>query len=114
MKLSEIMKEMAESVLDMKKNPSPEALQAALLFSTVAWNSTIDMKIPVFAEPLQALEASNPGFWEDLRLRKPEVIIAHLAKYKQRAFPQDRRQIAGCGVTETGNIRVEWTESNEN
>lgn len=114
-KLSEIMKEMAQTVLRNPISPSSEAAHAALLFAHIAWNrflgatgSNIDYK-PL----LEEFETSNPLFWKELRSDNSEKIIHKLMDHKKKCYPQDSRVIKLCGMVD-GKIHVEWVSWDHN
>src|SRR5208283_4595120 len=87
LKLSEIMKEMAERLLRHPSElPSLEAANVALFFAN---------------------EADNPELWNEFKSNDINALIDELAQYKKTHYPNDQRRILTCGIPD-GNIRVEW------
>jgi len=111
-KLSEIMKEMAETLFrDPRKMPSSEAAHAALLFANVAWNETVGIAgaRQGYRNVWQMLEAENPELWNELKSNDIDALIEGLVRYKNIHFPGDGRRILTCGIP-NGNVHVEWLE----
>ena len=109
-KLSEIMKEMAISLFrDPRKDPSPEAVEVALLFVQIAWNESVGLEnarvgIRNVWEPI---EAENPTLWNEYKLSDINDILDELVNYKKRQYPDDQRRILTCGMRDEV-LRVEW------
>jgi hypothetical protein len=108
--MSDIMKEMAESVLrNPRAVPSSEAMHAALLLANVAWNKSLG--IPSSREGyqpiLRGIESQNPRFWDELKSRSAEAMVDDLVRYKKTHHPDDGRRILGC-TTPEGKVRVQW------
>src|SRR4051812_41944094 len=95
-KMSEILKEMAESQLrDPSAVPSSEAMEAVLLLANVAWNKSlgIDASVEDYRPILRQFESEHPGFWEELRSRDAEAMVDDLIRYKKAHHPDDGRRI---------------------
>jgi len=110
--MSAIMKSMALTALvDPDAAPSSEAAAAALLLSHVAWQLANGDQLPdtAYADALAEMERSRPDFWKEMKSANPRKIIANLVVYKKRHYPDDRRRVVGCGISD-GKVRVEWTE----
>lgn len=109
-KLSEIMKEMAESLLrDPRKVPSPEAVQVALLYVQIAWNESVGLEngrdgIRNVWEPV---EAENPTLWNEFKSSDITGLLDELVKYKETHYSSDQRRILTCGMQDEV-LRVEW------
>lgn len=109
-KLSEVMKEMAERLL---QNPdadhSSEAMHVALFFANVAWNESvgIDGAREGYRNVWEAIEAENPELWTEFTSNDINGMIDGLVRYKQTHHADDRRRILTCGIPE-GKVRVEW------
>jgi hypothetical protein len=109
-KLSEIMKEMAESLFrDPRKVPSPDAVQVALLFANLAWNESVGLVngrdgIRNIWEPI---EAENPTLWNEFKSSDINGMLDELVKYKKRRYSDNQRRILTCGMAEE-TVRVEW------
>ena len=109
-KLSEIMKEMAETLLrNPDAVPSSEAAHVALFFANVAWNESVGLDHPRggYRNAWEAMAAENPALWGELKSRDTDALIDELVRYKQAHYPDDRRRILTCGIPE-GKVRVEW------
>jgi hypothetical protein len=112
-KMSEIMKEMAETLLrDASALPSSEAVHVALLFANVAWNECVGMDHARegYRKTWETMEASNPALWNEFKLNDIDAMIEGLVQYKQKHYPDDRRRILVCGMVEVGNVHVEWLD----
>jgi hypothetical protein len=110
-KLSEVMKEMAETLLRKPSaDPSSEAAHAALLIANITWNECvgIDHARKGYLLALEEFEASRPTLWNECHSRDIDVMIDGLVLYKQANYPNDRRRILVCGMVESGNVHVEW------
>ncbi len=109
-KLSEIMKEMSESLLrDPVGVPSSEAAHVALFFANVAWNECVglDHAREGYRSAWETIEAENPELWNELKSNDIDGMIDELVEYKKAHYPDDRRRILTCGIPD-GSIRVEW------
>jgi hypothetical protein len=109
-KMSEIMKEMAESLLrDPRGVPSPEAVEVALLFVHTAWNESVGLANPRdgLHKILEQIEAENPAFWNEFQATDVNGILEQLVEYKARRYPDDQRRILVCGMKDEV-LRVEW------
>lgn len=109
-KLSEIMKEMAISLFrDPRKDPSPEAVEVALLFVQIAWNESVglDNARDGIRNMWEPIEAENPALWNEFKSNEINGILDELVKYKKRRYPDDQRRILTCGMAEE-TVRVEW------
>src|SRR3954468_4327599 len=110
-KLSEIMKEMAETLLrNPSDEPSSEAAHVALMFANVAWNECVGMDAARegYRNAWEKIEASNPALWNEFKSNDIDAMIDQLVRYKKKHYPEDRRRILVCGMVETGNVHVEW------
>src|SRR6516225_3691276 len=109
-KLSEVMKEMAETLLrNPGGEPSSEAAHVALLFANLAWNESVGLDHPKegYRNVWETIEAENPALWDEFKSTDVSAMIDELVCYKQAHYPGDRRRIlTGCILG--GNIRVEW------
>jgi hypothetical protein len=109
-KMSEIMKEMSESLLRNPGGvPSSEAAHVALLFANVAWNESlgIDVARVGHRKVWETIEAENPELWNEFESNDINAMIDELVRYKQTHYPDDRRRILTCGIPD-GKVRVEW------
>ena len=112
-KLSEVMKEMAETILrDPKAVPSSEAAHAALFLSSAAWNHCLrpDLTGHDYHKVFREFSRSNPKFWSELLSSDPEALLLSLRRYKERHYADDRRWIVVCGMVPGGKIHVEWSD----
>jgi hypothetical protein len=110
-KLSEIIKEMAWSVLkDPDAIPSRPAAQAALMLASVAWNSSAGDTISrdECRQIFEQLTYGDVTPWGELRCDDTDQLIAELAERKRERYPNDVRRIIGTEVNAEGNIRVHW------
>lgn len=108
--LSAIIKEMAQILLiHPERVPSSEAMHASLLFAHAAWARATSPKGPPFdyRRILRRFQASNPGFWSELKSLDTEALVRELVGYKHAHFREDRRQIVVCGMR-GNNVHVEW------
>ena len=109
-KLSEIMKEMSETLL---RHPggvlSSEAAHVALLFANVAWNESVglDQTRDGYRNVWETIEAENPALWDEFKSSDVDALIDELVRYKQAHYPDDRRRVLTCGIPD-GKVRVEW------
>ena len=109
-KMSEIMKEMSETLL---RNPSgvlsSEAAHVALLFANVAWNESvgIDGARESYRNVWETIEAENPELWNEFKSNDINAMIDELVRYKQTHYPDDQRRILVCGML-PGKVHVEW------
>jgi hypothetical protein len=110
LKLSEIMKEMAERLLrHPRKVPSSEAAHVALMFANIAWNECVglDRAREDYRNAWETIEAENPELWNELKSNDINAIIDDLVQYKKTHYPDDQRRILLCGIPD-GKVRVEW------
>jgi hypothetical protein len=111
-KLSEVMKEMAETLLrNPGATPSPEAAHVALLFAHAAWNEGVGLgRVREGCRSVwEAIEAENPALWNELKASDPDALVDELVRYKRAHYPDDRRRILACGIPD-GKVRVEWLD----
>jgi hypothetical protein len=109
-KMSEIMKEMSETLLrNPSVAPSSEAAHVALFFANVAWNESVglDHAREGYRKAWETIEAENPALWDEFKSSDVNAMIDELIQYKQVHYPDDRRRILTCGIPD-GKIRVEW------
>ena len=109
-KLSEIMKEMSETLLRNPGGvPSSEAAHVALFFANVAWNESVglDHAREGYRNVWETIEAENPALWNEFNSNDVNALIDELIRYKKAHYPDDRRRILTCGIPD-GRIRVEW------
>jgi hypothetical protein len=69
-KLSEIVKEMAETLSrNRRRVPSSEAAHVALLFANVAWNESVGLghARDGYRHVWETIEAENPELWNEFR-----------------------------------------------
>jgi hypothetical protein len=111
-KLSEIMKEMAETLLRHPGGvPSSEAAHVALFFANVAWNESVglDHAREGYRNVWETIEAENPALWNEFKSSDVNAMIDELIRYKKAHYPDDRRRILTCGIPD-GKVRVEWLD----
>ena len=109
-KMSEIMKEMSETLLRNPGGvPSSEAAHVALFFANVAWNESvgIDGAREGYRNVWETIEAENPELWNEFKSNDINAMIDELVRYKKTHYPDDRRRILTCGIPD-GKVRVEW------
>ena len=109
-KMSEILKEMSETLLRNPGGvPSSEAAHVALFFANVAWNESIglDYAREGYRNVWETIEAENPELWNEFKSNDINAMIDELVQYKQTHYPDDRRRILTCGIPD-GKVRVEW------
>src|SRR5690348_6678855 len=109
-KLSEIMKEMSETLLRNPGGvPSSEAAHVALFFANVAWNESVGLAYARegYRNVWQTIEAENPALWDEFQTRDLVAMIDELIRYKKAHYLDDQRRILTCGIPD-GKIRVEW------
>jgi hypothetical protein len=109
-KMSEIMKEMAETLLRyLSELPSLEAANVALFFANAAWNESIGVahSRDSYRNVWEPIEAGNPELWNEFKSNDINAMIDELVQYKKTHYPDDRRRILTCGIPD-GKIRVEW------
>ncbi len=109
-KLSEIMKEMSETLLRNPGGvPSSEAAHVALLFANAAWNEGvgIDHARDGYRNVWETIEAENPALWNEFKSNNIDAMIDELVRYKKMHYPDDRRRILVCGMV-PGKVHVEW------
>ena len=111
-KMSEIMKEMSETLLSNPEDvPSSEAAQVALFFANVAWNESVgmDQAREGYRNAWEKIEAENPALWNEFKSNDINAMIDELIRYKIAHYPNDGRRILTCGIPD-GKIRVEWLD----
>lgn len=109
-KLSDILKEMAETIMrDPRKVPSSEAAHVALFFANAAWNECVglDGAREGYRNVWETIEAENPALWNEFTSNDINGMIDELIKYKKAHFPDDHRRILTCGIPDN-TVRVEW------
>jgi hypothetical protein len=109
-KLSEIMKEMSETLLRNPGGvPSSEAAHVALFFANVAWNESVGLghARDGYRQVWETIEAENPELWNEFKSNDINAMIDELVGYKKTHYPDDRRRILTCGIPD-GKVRVEW------
>jgi hypothetical protein len=109
-KLSEIMKQMSETLLrHPNKVPSSEAAHVALFFANAAWNESVglDHAREGYRNVWETIEVDNPELWNEFKSNDIDAMIEKLVRYKEEHYPDDRRRILTCGISD-GKIRVEW------
>src|SRR5580700_11091865 len=95
-KMSEIMKEMSETLLRNPGGaPSSEAAHVALFFANVAWNESIglDYAREGYRNVWETIEAENPELWNELKSNDINGMIDELVQFKKTNYPNDRRRI---------------------
>lgn len=109
-KMSEILKEMSETLLRKPdKIPSSEAAHVALFFATAAWNESVGLTHARegYRHVWEGIEADNPALWNELKSSDVSKMIDELIAYKKSHYPNDRRRILVGGILD-GKIHVEW------
>ena len=109
-KMSEIMKEMSETLLRNPSGvPSSEAAHVALLFANAAWNECVGMDHARDGSRhvWETIEAENPALWNEFKSNNIDAMIDELVRYKNTHYPDDRRRILVCGMV-PGKVHVEW------
>jgi hypothetical protein len=109
-KMSDIMKEMSETLLrNPGVVPSSEAAHVALFFANVAWNESvgIDGAREGYRNVWETIESDNPELWNEFKSNDINAMIDELVRYKQAHYPDDRRRILTCGMV-PGKVHVEW------
>ena len=107
-KMSEILKEMSETLLrNPDAVPSSEAAHVALFFANVAWNESVGLDHAREGYVWETIEAENPALWNEFKSSDTDAMIDELIRYKQAHYPDDRRRVLTCGVPD-GKTRVEW------
>ena len=109
-KMSEIMKEMSETLLrNPGGEPSSEAAHVALLFANAAWNECVGMDHArdSYRNVWETIEADNPELWNEFKSNNIDAMIDELVRHKNTPYPHDRRRILVCGMV-PGKVHVEW------
>ena len=109
-KLSEIMKEMSQTLLRNPGGvPSSEAAHVALVFANVAWNESVglDHVREGYRNVWETIEAKNPQLWNEFKSNDINAMIDDLIRYKKAHYPDDERRILVCGMV-PGKVHVEW------
>jgi hypothetical protein len=109
-KMSEIMEDMAQTILRDPDSVSSEAAHLALFFANVAWNESVglDHARDGYRNVWEAIEADKPDLWNELKSDDIDAMIDELVAYKKKHYPNDLRRILTCGSTPQGTLRVEW------
>jgi hypothetical protein len=108
-KMSEILKEMAESLLrHPDKVLSSAAMHVALCFANAAWNegAAINGARETYRNVWETIELENPELWNEFKSNDINAMIDDLVQYKKNHYPDDQRRILTCGIPD-GKIRVE-------
>ena len=82
-KLSEIMKEMSETLLRNPGGvPSSEAAHVALFFANVAWNESVglDHAREGYRNVWETIEAENPALWNEFKSSDVNAMIDELIR----------------------------------
>jgi hypothetical protein len=109
-KLSEIMKEMSQTLLCNPGGvPSSEAAPVALLFANVAWNESVGLghAREGYRNVWETIEAESPHLWNEFKSSDSNAMIDELIRYKAIHYPDDRRHILVRGMV-PGKVHVEW------
>jgi hypothetical protein len=109
-KLSEIMKEMAETLLRNPGGvPSAEAAHVAVVFANIAWNESVGLEHARegYRNVWETIEVENPTLWNEFKSNDINAMIDELVRYKKAHYPGDLRRILTCGIPD-GKVRVEW------
>lgn len=111
-KLSELIKEMAMSVM---KDPdvfhSRPATEAAVILAGAAWNSIADDSAPRDQHQLvDQIDWKGVTPWAEFRSNDTERLFAELIEYKREHYPNDLRRIVATELKPGGNVRVHWVE----
>ena len=109
-KMSEIMKEMSETLLrDPDAARSSESAHVALMFANIAWNETVGLghAREGYRSAWEVIEAENPEMWSEFKSTDVDAMLDELVAFKKKHYPHDLRRILTCGIPE-GSIRVEW------
>jgi hypothetical protein len=109
-KMSEIMKEMSETLLrEPDAAHSSEAAHAALMFANIAWNEAVGLGHvrEGYRSAWEVIEAENPELWKEFKSTDVGAMLDELVAFKQKQYPHDLRRILTCGIP-NGSIRVEW------
>jgi hypothetical protein len=109
-KMSEIMEEMAQTVLRDPDSSSWEADHVALFLANAAWNESVglDHERDTYRNVWESIEADKPDLWNELKSDDVDAMIDELVAYKKKHYPNDLRRILTCGSTPQGTLRVEW------
>ncbi len=108
--LSEIMKEMSETLLRNPGGvPSSEAAHVGLFLANVAWNESVGMDHARegYRNVWETIEAGNPELWNEFKSNDIDAMIDEFIRYKKAHHPDHRRRILTCGIPD-GKVRVEW------
>ena len=100
-KLSEMMKELAESLLRNPGHPaSPEATVVALMFANIAWNEAVALvqDRQSYRSAWAKIEGQNPKLWSELKSNDVDAMIDELVEFKKRHYPDDHRRVLACGM----------------
>src|SRR5260370_2965790 len=94
-KLSEIMKEMSQTLLRNPGGvPSSEAAHVALLFANAAWNEWVglDHAREGYRNVWETIEAENPALSNEFKSNNIDAMIDELVRYNNTNYPDDRRR----------------------
>jgi hypothetical protein len=109
-KMSEIMKEMSETLFRSPgKVPTAEAAQVGLFFANAAWNESVGLGAhrESYHKVWETIEVDNPELWNEFKSNDVNAMIDELVQFKKNHYPTDQRRILVCGMLE-GNVHVEW------
>src|SRR5215204_4982576 len=93
-KLSEIMKEMSETLLRNPGGvPSSEAAHVALMFANIAWNETVGLVHARngYRSAWESIEAESPEMWSEFKSNDVDAMIDELVQFKKEHYPDDQR-----------------------
>src|SRR5207245_10013712 len=82
-KMSDIMKEMSETLLRNPSNvPSSEAAHVALLFANAAWNECVGMDHARdgYRNAWETIESENPSLWNEFKSNNIDAMIDELVQ----------------------------------
>ena len=114
-KMSEILKEMSEKILNRGDDAPAEARQIALLLAYHAWNQAIGYPCKLdhrFKKEIADAKRTLPTLWSEFIHSDYEMLINMLALYKMGTYPDDERFVVGIQLAnddryeEGGRIRV--------
>jgi hypothetical protein len=112
-KLSEIIKEMAWSILrDPDAIPSLPAAQAVVMLASAAWNTSVGDTVlrDELRQVIEQLNGSGVTPWAELRSDDTDQLVAELVEQKRERYPNDRRRIIAAEMSSEGNVRVHWVD----
>src|SRR6185312_10990833 len=100
-KMSEIMKEMSETLLrEPDAAHSSEAAHVALMFANVAWNEAVGLghAREGYRSAWEVIEAENPELWNEFKSTDVAAMLDELVAFKKKHYPHDLRRILTCGI----------------